>query len=259
MPIPSFKGQKTLQTQSSSFNANTFHIKQELAKLSTCTIVKVEAVNIEGRISPVGYVDVRPLVDQIDGNGKPVSHGIIYNVPYIRMQGGANAFIVDPQVGDIGMCNFSDRDISRVKETKEPSLPGSKRLMSMADGLYTGGLLNGIPERYIIIEDDGIEIVGGPLVKIVADSVEVETTTASITATASVEITSPDITFNGATAISLISPQINLTAPIVTSTGIITALDFATAVIPSLNAHGHQPGTFVVGVNPVTGKSGAPS
>ena len=127
MQTPSFKGQKNLQDQSSNFNAAAFHIKQEISKLSTTTVVKIVAVNVDARISPVGYVDVNPIVDQMDGRGKSVPHGTIYNVPYMRMQGGANALIIDPQVDDIGLCCFADRDISRVKENKKSSLRNSDR------------------------------------------------------------------------------------------------------------------------------------
>lgn len=254
-----------------------FVIQQELKKLNTTTVVKVEAVNVDSRISPVGYVDVRPQIDQMDGNNKPVSHGIIYNVPYIRLQGGANAIIIDPQVGDIGICCFSDRDLSRFKEKKEPSLPGTKRIMSMADGLYIGGVMNEAPERYIIVEDSGIEINGDALVKVIADSVDIECLTASVLSDTSITMEAPTIDMTADTVINLTAPTINITADtalnlisstiinltsvvISALTGTITAADFATATINSLNAHGHAPGTFQdAEERPISGKSGAPS
>jgi len=270
LPIPSFKGQKNLQTQSSDYNAKTFHIRQELYKLNTSTLVRVEAVKVDGRISPVGYVDVKPLVDQMDGQGNPVEHGIIYNVPYVRIQGGSNAFIIDPKAGDIGMCNFADRDISRVKENKVPSLPGSKRLMSMSDGLYTGGLLNGTPERYVLIDDDGIEIEGNALVSINATNVNVTATTVTVTATDKIkliattllEITSPLTTISG---ILDVAGNILAKASIVLSGGIAGdggAPASATAGF-SVNGkviddvHEHESGTYLDGQSlPVTGDSG---
>lgn len=275
MQTPSFKGQKSLQDQSNDYNTKTFHIKQEISKLNTTLPVEIMAVNTEARISPVGRVDVKPMIDQMDGSGKSVPHGTIYNVPYMRMQGGLNAFIIDPQVGDIGICCFADRDISRFKETKESSLPGSKRMMSMADALYIGGILNGTPERYIIIDDDGIEINGNQLVYVTADAVSVECANAEIigtssinmeaptiemTAATSISMTAPTINITGATAVNIVSSTIiNLTSLILASTGVLTALDFATAIIASLNAHGHVPGTFAAGGDAVTGKSGVPS
>lgn len=258
MPTPSFKGQKDLQSQSSDYNARTFHIRQELSKLSTSTLVRVESVNVEGRISPVGYVDVKPLVDQMDGQGNPVEHGIIYNVPYVRIQGGANAFIIDPQVGDIGMCNFADRDISRVKENKAPSLPGSKRLMSMADGLYTGGLLNGTPERYIIIDDDGIEVEGAALVHVHAESVTVDCTTMAATVAESLTVDCDTAAITGATSITATAPSIvldgDVTGPGSTPPTFSKGIDVNGKIVDDV--HMHLPGAYNIGGTPVTGNSG---
>lgn len=287
MPTPSFKGQKTLQTQSSSFNANSFHIRQELLKLNTTTVVKVEAVHVESRISEVGYVDVRPQIDQMDGQGNPVPHVIIYNVPFIRIQGGKNAFIIDPQVGDIGMCNFSDRDISRFKENKEPSLPGSKRLMNMADGLYTGGLLNGTPERYVLIDDDGIEIEGKALVHIHATSVTIDAETIDVTASDRVtivatniaEITADFISLTATTLLDIVSPLTKISGVLdvagnilakasIVLTGGIAAPGGAPASATAgfdVNGkviddnHGHGPGSYAAGGDAVSGSSGGVS
>ena len=229
MQTPSFKGQKDLQTQSSDYNSASFHIRQEISKLSTTTVVKIIAVNVDDKISPVGRVDVQPIVDQMDGRGQAVPHGIIYNVPYMRMQGGANAIIIDPQIDDIGLCCFSDRDISRVKETKKPALPGSKRMMSMADALYIGGILNGTPERYIIIDDAGIDIIGGPAVNITADSVVV---------------TASEIILDG-----------DVTGPSGVPPKFPAGIDVNSKIIDE--DHLHIPGAYNIGGTPVTGNSGS--
>lgn len=81
--------------------------------------------------------------------GVPVPHGILYNVPYIRLQGGARAFVCDPAVGDIGLIIVCGRDISTVKTTRDAAAPGSFRQHDMADALYLGGLLNAAPTEYI--------------------------------------------------------------------------------------------------------------
>lgn len=270
MPIPSFKGQKNLQTQSNDYNTTNFQIKQELYKLNTSTIVRVEAVKVEGRISPVGYVDVKPLVDQMDGQGNPIEHGIIYNVPYIRLQGGLNAFIIDPKVGDIGMCNFADRDISRVKENKASSLPGSKRLMSMSDGLYTGGLLNETPERYVLIDDNGIEIEGNALVDINATNVNVKADTVTVTATDTIkliastllEITSPLTKISGILEVAgnlIEKASIVLSGGIAGDGGAPASATAGFVVNGKLidDAHKHDSGTYLDSLSgSVTGDSG---
>ncbi|MBO1326043.1 baseplate assembly protein [Acetobacter sp. TBRC 12305] len=123
-------------------------IRRVLSMLGTPLPVQVRAVN-GGGVAAVGFVDVQPMVHQQDGAGRPVPHGIIHNVPYIRLQGGSCAIICDPCVGDIGYILISGRDISNVKATRAASAPGSFRQHDMADAVYLGGLLNAAPTEYI--------------------------------------------------------------------------------------------------------------
>jgi len=127
----------------SAYNATTFMIKQIVARINTATLVQVKSVTNSGGVSPVGSVDVLPLVNQVDGAGNPTEHVTVYGLPYVRIQGGTNAVIIDPKVGDIGVAVFASRDISTVKNAKKQSNPGSYRRFNMADGLYIGGVLNG--------------------------------------------------------------------------------------------------------------------
>jgi hypothetical protein len=139
-------------------NAMTFLINSLINKLATTALVKVLAVSNSGGVEPVGTVDVQPMVHQVDGAGNPTPHGTINNIPYFRLQGGANAVILDPQVGDIGVCVFCSRDISQVKRTKAPAAPATRRRYGWSDGLYIGGYLNGTPTQYTRFSDEGIEI-----------------------------------------------------------------------------------------------------
>jgi hypothetical protein len=87
-----------------------------------------------------------------------MQHGTTYHLPYMRVQGGKNAFICDPAVGDIGFAVICDRDISTVKNTKAAANPATSRRFSISDGLYVGGVLNDTPEQYIQFTDTGITI-----------------------------------------------------------------------------------------------------
>lgn len=149
-------------------------IRQLLAKLQTMTLVKVMGVTNTGDVSAVGFVDVQPMVNQLTGDRQPVAHGTVYHVPYLRLQGGANAIILDPQVGDIGICGFCSRDISAVKENKDVSNPGSMRQFDWADGLYMGGVLNGSPEQYVQFNEDGITVVSSTEIKLQAPTVAIQ-------------------------------------------------------------------------------------
>ena len=155
---PGYGQQKPVDT-ASEHNQMTFLVSQILGRISTIKPVLVKSVTNSGGVEAVGFVDVQPLVKQVDGVGNGVSHGIIHNIPYTRIQGGKNAIIMDPEEGDIGWAGFCDRDISAVKQNKAEALPGSYRKFDWADAIYIGGILNGIPEQYIRYNSDGIEIV----------------------------------------------------------------------------------------------------
>lgn len=128
-----------------------------VSRIQTVTLVRVVKTK-SGGLAPVGLADVQPLVAQISGDGTVTPHGIIYNVPYFRLQGGGNAVIIDPEPGDIGMCGFCSRDISGVKQNKAPSAPQSRRRFDYSDGLYFGGFLNGTPNQYIMFSKGGIKL-----------------------------------------------------------------------------------------------------
>jgi hypothetical protein len=104
-------------------------------------------------------VDVTPLVNQVDAASNPQPHATIYDLPYMRIQGGSNAIIIDPQPGDIGVAVFASRDISQVKATQAQGNPGSARQYDYSDGLYLGGMLNGAPSQYLQFNPSGISLV----------------------------------------------------------------------------------------------------
>lgn len=167
----SYRGQKDLNTDQGEWNQLRFIIQQQMMSLQTSLPVEVVAVRNTG-LNPVGQVDIRILVDIITGNDETVSHGIIPNVPYFRLQGGANAVIIDPEVGDIGMANFSSRDISAVKNARKQAPPGSRRAYDFSDAMYSGGFLNGTPTQFIQFTAGGI-IIHSPT-KITQNAPELE-------------------------------------------------------------------------------------
>lgn len=171
-----------------------FLVQQALSKIQTATLVRIESCTNSGGLSPVGFVDVTPLVSQIDGAGTPTDHVTIYNIPYFRLQGGSNAIILDPQPGDIGMCVFASRDISKVKSTKKKAPPGSFRKFSFSDGMYVGGMLNGTPSQYVQFNTSGITIKSPMLVKLEAPAIQLIANTVTITA--------PNFIINGNTTMN---------------------------------------------------------
>lgn len=156
------------------YNNLIFVIQQALAKMQTATLVRVDACSNDGGLSPVGTVDITPLVNQVDGNGNPTPHVTIYNVPYTRLQGGTDAFILDPKIGDIGLAVFASRDISKVKSTKSQANPGSYRQYDFADAIYLGGVLNGVPQQYVRFSAAGIELVSPTKITLRAPAIELD-------------------------------------------------------------------------------------
>ena len=141
-----------------SFGQTQEIISRMIAGVRTAQVVRVTAVTNSGGASPIGYVNIQPLVGQLDGRGKHVDHGVIYNVPYMRIQGGQNAVILDPAVGDIGVAVFCDRDISGVKSIKRAAPPPSARKHDMSDAIYLHSVLSAAPSQYIRFHAGGIEI-----------------------------------------------------------------------------------------------------
>lgn len=166
-----YYGQTDPTTGQGGWNAQRFMIRQQMANLNTSMPVQVLSVSGIG-VEPVGFVSIRILVDQVTGNDMTISHGEITNVPYMRLQGGTNAVIIDPEVGDIGMACFCSRDISAVKNARQSAPPGSRRMYDFSDCMYVGGFLNAAPAQYIQFTAGGI-IVHSP-VKVRAEAPTVQ-------------------------------------------------------------------------------------
>ena len=194
------------------FNALRYLAVSLLSEMETATLVKVVSCSNSGGVSPVGTVQVQPLVNQLDGQNRPIPQPQLYDVPYFRIQGGSNAIIIDPEPGDLGICVFASRDISTVKKAKGQASPGSQRKYDLGDAIYIGGVLNGSPTQYIQFNSSGITVNSPTKVHVVAPDVTVDasssatvnTSTATVTAdtaamtiSATFEVTCPASTFNG--------------------------------------------------------------
>ena len=190
-----YAGQQSPTDTTDEFNATRAIAKALMSRMSTCTLVKIVSVTNSGGLSPVGFVDVQPLVNQIDGAGQSTPHGILHHLPYFRLQGGTNAVILDPVAGDIGICVFADHDISSAVNAKAQANPGSKRRFDMADGLYIGGVLNGTPVQYVQFTVSGINVVSPTAITIKAPAITLDgPVTATSTINAATSVTAPQVT-----------------------------------------------------------------
>jgi hypothetical protein len=236
-----YLGQQSSYDGATEFNALSFLVNQILNARNVATLVQIKAVTNAGGLAPVGYVDVVPLVNQLDGYGNATPHGVVHNLPYFRMQGGANAIILDPQVGDIGMAVFADRDISSVKASKKASNPSSRRRSDYADGMYLGGFLNGVPTQYVQFSAAGIKIHSPTQVLLDAPDVQITAATVEIIATASTTVTTPTFTVNGATVLNgPLSQGVGSGGGGATMLGPMTVTNDVTAGGKSLKTHVHS-------------------
>lgn len=151
------QGLQNINTTSSDYNALSFIIQQAIrGQVNTAIVVKVVGVS-------AGYVDVLPLVTQIDGFGDAVQPTTLYKLPYMRYHGGICAVKLDPVIGDIGLAVFAQKDCSSVGVgTTEPQKPASFRENTMANGFYIGGFLNQEPSCYVELKQSGEVVINAP-------------------------------------------------------------------------------------------------
>lgn len=242
-----YRGYQEPNTQGTDFNAQTFLIWQALSKISTAKLVRVQSVTNDGGLAPVGFVDILPLVNQIDGAGNSVPHGTISHCSYFRLQGGTNAVILDPQVGDIGIAVFADRDTSSATANQGAANPGSRRILDYSDGLYIGLCLGGTPAQYVQFNADGISMVSPTKItlqvgdsSIVVDGVSITQTTETATTTATVSIAS-------------VAPEVTTTAPIIGLNGDVTQTTGAGTGSVTLQGPVHVNTEVTAGTIPLTG------
>ena len=154
-------GQQEMASDNNPQNQLAFVIKRALSKLKTSTLVTVDPNWVAPTgVAPVGFVNVIPMVGQVDGSGKVWPATTIFGVPYLRIQGGANAVIVDPQPNDIGFICTADSDISSAKATGAAAGPASKRKFDLSDAIYVGGWnMNITPTSYVHVTQNSIDVV----------------------------------------------------------------------------------------------------
>lgn len=149
-------GQQFPEDSNSEFSVIRFIVRQIMAELETMIPVQVQAVHTGAGSPPVaGTVDVQLLVSQLDGAGNAVKPGIVYGLPYFRLQGGAWAVICDPAANDFGYLVSASRDISNVVKNPGVQNPGSFRKYSYSDGIYIGGAFNEVPDATLWLKPDG--------------------------------------------------------------------------------------------------------
>lgn len=158
-------GQLNPWSTQGDYNIFSFAIQAAISKLQTATLVRIESCSNSGELSPIGTVDVTPLVGQVDGFGQITPHVTIFGLPYLRLSSGTSGIICDPVAGDVGVAVFASRDISSIKVTQKQGGPGSGRSYDFSDGLYLSTVLSAsAPSQYIQFNSDGIAVTAPSIV-----------------------------------------------------------------------------------------------
>ena len=149
-------GQQDPEDSNSDFWVVAFIVSQMMAQLETMMPVQVTAVHPGSGTPPAaGTVDVQLLVSQVDGANNATPQGIVYGIPYWRLQGGPWAVICDPAKDDYGYIVCASRDMSNVIKNPGIQVPGSLRQYSYSDGIYMGGAFNTVPKCSVWLKSDG--------------------------------------------------------------------------------------------------------
>ncbi len=178
-----YSANKEENSANSLFNSLDFMIEKSIKNLvNTAILVRVESVDTEAK-----KLVCKPLVSQYDASGKVLDSAILYDIPYMRYQGGKAAIICNPCVNDIGLAIFAQQDISLVTSNKIVQ-PASFRAYDMADALYIGGFINNNPEIFIELNQDGqILIEGSEKISLKAPKIAIEAEDININADVSIQ------------------------------------------------------------------------
>lgn len=153
------ENKRTVSPVDTSCDANMlgYVFSRLIGNMTFVKIVRVIDVNTSN-----GVVDLEGLLYTVNANGESLNDGGRYfSIPYLRLQRGVSAVVMNPVVGDVGLMVCCDRDITGIKDNKTASVPTSNRLHSAADGIYLTSIacLSTTPSQYIEFSDDKITIV----------------------------------------------------------------------------------------------------
>lgn len=176
----------------SPFNANNQQIASNIQKINTVFLAKIISVSTKGT-EGTKTVTAQPLICQIDANGNALPSPKLVEIPHYRVQAGTGAFVINPHVGDIGVFVCAKRDISKIKNgVNDPQTPASFRSFDLADSIMIATIHTGTASTYVYIDpDNGTIEIKAPT------SLIVNTESATINASGSTSINSPETTISG--------------------------------------------------------------
>jgi len=149
-------GSKSLTTPNNLSNTMAFAIRRSLVKINTLMLCKITGINNQGTGNET--LSVQPLVNNVSAENKAIVPPISYEVPQTRIMGGNAGIIIQYQVGDTCLVGYCNRDISSAKRTGQLSNADTGRILDLADAVVIAHWSNTLPNIYIKITNDIIDI-----------------------------------------------------------------------------------------------------
>ena len=173
-------------TNTSEFNRLHFATEQQIRNsVNTAWIGRVDAVSTEDTPDASGTVDATQMIAESDAQGQSLPMASIPGLPYVRLQYGVAALIINPVPGDLMSFTVCKRDSSTVgADASEPQRAGSYRQFDLADSVAVGPVHTKRPEVWIHIKQDKTVQIHAP------EGVTIETDS-------EVTITAPTVTISG--------------------------------------------------------------
>lgn len=171
-------------------------VRQMLQAVHTAIPVKVVSCTNNGGLAPIGRLTAIPMIEAVSDLGQASARAKLVDLPYLRIQAGANGIVMDPQEGDIGIAVFSEKDISGMLEAQGAAAPGSARVFDMADGIYLYSILGAAPTQFVQFSEDGIAITSPTKITLQAPEIDITAPEINVAASSKITFTTPSFMLN---------------------------------------------------------------
>lgn len=150
------QGSQNPFSATSVVNQTRFQTTQALKQeVQTSYLARVDKCESKEETTGATYVSVTPLTSQTDAEGNMLEMVSLPKLPFVRVQQGIAAFVLDPVPGDIMVMSVCKHDISKIKEgVTEPAPANSTRNFSQSDSVAVGAVHTKTPTNHITLRQD---------------------------------------------------------------------------------------------------------
>jgi hypothetical protein len=110
-------------------------VRTLIGRTHTATLARVERYDQAGQV-----VEVTPLVDDVDDDGRVTTYRRLAGVPVLQPTGYGGGLTLPIAAGDHGLLIFTERATDEAVETGRPGTPRDHRRYHLSDGFFVPGL-----------------------------------------------------------------------------------------------------------------------